>query len=133
MAHETGNWMWAEALQLLDRAERMQRGMFRPAPADRAPCWEPPVDVFETETELFVLVALPGVEAARVDVRCQGDVLVVEARRFLPADCERSEVRRLEIPQGRFQRSISLPCAHVTIASQDVRDGLLFVRLRKTP
>lgn len=131
-ARDPNDWMWERAAELLERTAWVQRRFFQ-APSQRGSAWEPPVDVFETETELFVLVALPGVEAARVDVRCQGDVLVVEARRFLPADCERSEVRRLEIPQGRFQRSITLPCAHVTIASQDVRDGLLFVRLRKTP
>lgn len=129
-ARDPNDWMWERAAELLERTAWVQRRFFQ-APSQRGSAWEPPVDVFESHDELFVLVALPGVDAARVEVRCQGDALVVEARRVLPPDCERAEVRRLEIPQGRFQRTIALPCAQVTIRAQDVKDGLLFVRLRK--
>jgi len=57
------DWMWSEACEMLARAERMHREVFRPvtAPA-RQPAWEPPVDMLETETEVLVLVGLPGVD-----------------------------------------------------------------------
>ena len=37
-------WMWSNAVDLLDAAERMQRQFFQIAPARSGPCWEPPVD-----------------------------------------------------------------------------------------
>ena len=66
MADYHRNWMWSEACEMLARAERMHRDFFRP-PRERArqPSWEPPVDVLETEREVLVLVALPGVKAER--------------------------------------------------------------------
>jgi HSP20 family molecular chaperone IbpA len=131
-SRDPNDWMWERAAELLERTAWVQRRFFQ-ASCQRGSAWEPPVDVFETTAELFVLVALPGVEAARVEVSCQGDVLLVEARRMLPSECERSEVRRLEIPQGRFQRRIPLPSPRVTLLAREVKDGLLFVRLRKEP
>ena len=68
--------MWSEAIEMLDRAERLHREMFRPARAgSRVPTWEPPVDVMETESAVIVLVALPGVEPGRIDVSLDRDVL----------------------------------------------------------
>src|SRR5262249_18730806 len=42
------SWMWSEAFEMLARAERLHREVFRPArsPA-RRPAWEPPVDMIE--------------------------------------------------------------------------------------
>ena len=58
------DWMWSEACEMLARAERLHRELFRPAGAQsRQPAWEPPVDILETEYEVLVLVALPGVDA----------------------------------------------------------------------
>ena len=44
------DWMWSEACEMLARAERMHRELFRPAGTQaRLPAWEPPVDILETE------------------------------------------------------------------------------------
>ena len=44
------DWMWSEAFALLERAERLHREVFRPVGSTaRAPAWEPPVDILETE------------------------------------------------------------------------------------
>ena len=59
-------WMWSEAVDMLARAERLHRQLFQPAAAPaRRPSWEPPVDVLETEREVVVIAALPGVDASR--------------------------------------------------------------------
>ena len=62
------DWMWSEALEMLARAERMHRDLFKPAIGKaRQPAWEPPVDILETESEVLALVALPGVNSESVE------------------------------------------------------------------
>ena len=60
MARTVADLMWADALARLARADRLHQEFFRPAPTG----WEPPVDLLETEQELILMAALPGVEAA---------------------------------------------------------------------
>ena len=63
------DWMWAQAVELIDEAERMHRQFFRLAGSERPQAvWEPPVDVFEDEREVVIVVALPGVPPERVEV-----------------------------------------------------------------
>ena len=60
------DWMWAQACDLIDQAERMHRQFFRlTAPGRSVAVWEPPVDVFEDEREIVIVVAMPGVAAER--------------------------------------------------------------------
>ena len=46
-------WMWAEACEMLTRAERLHRQFFQPARGGaQTPTWEPPADVVETDREV---------------------------------------------------------------------------------
>jgi|SRR5579862_8917581 len=126
------DWMWAQACELIEQAERMHRQFFRlstTAPARTV--WEPPVDVFEDEREWVIVVALPGVPAERVAVSMDAGALVVRAECPLPFASARRAVRQLEIPYGYFERRIPLPSAGLEAGTQESRDGLLIVRLRK--
>ena len=79
------DWMWTQAVELLEQAERMHRQFFRLSASERArPTWEPPVDVFEDDDGIVVIVALPGVPADRVEVTYEPGMLVVRAERPLP-------------------------------------------------
>jgi hypothetical protein len=55
---------------MIERAEQLQRRFFQPglAPAP-AVNWEPPVDVFESEQELTIVAALPGVDRRTSSLR----------------------------------------------------------------
>ena len=67
MADFPNSWMWSEACDMLARAERLHREFFQPVRSGlRTPSWEPPVDIIETERDVLVLVALPGVDPDRV-------------------------------------------------------------------
>ena len=125
-------WMWGEACDFIERAERMHRQFFRLA-ASEGPdaAWEPPVDVYESDDELVIVLALPGVRAANVEVSVQDSVLVVRAQRVPEADSSRLSVRHLEIPYGRFERRIALPAVALQASSQELNHGCLVVRLRK--
>src|SRR3954464_7108114 len=92
-------WMWSEACELLDQADRMHRQFFRLAASKRARAvWEPPVDIFEDEREVVIVMALPGVAPHGVEISLEAGVLVVRAERRIPYAGECCSVRRLEIP-----------------------------------
>ena len=93
--------------------------------------WEPPVDVFEDELEVVVLVALPGVPPHGIEVTTEAGELVVRAERSLPFAASPRAMRRLEIPYGYFERRIRLPGARLEAGTREFRDGCLILRLRK--
>jgi HSP20 family molecular chaperone IbpA len=124
-------WMWAEACEALSRAERMHREFFRlGAPATR-PQWEPPIDLFETEAELWIVVALPGVDAPSVEITAEDGVLVIAGERRAPAVQRAAVIHRIEIPQGHFERRVGLPPGRFELAQRELADGCLTLALRK--
>ena len=118
---------------MLARAERLHREFFRPAGlAARLPAWEPPVDILETEREVLVLVALPGVHPERVDAAIDGNDLVVAGTRVLPAELQTAVIHRLELPQGRFERRVRLPAGRYGAVRRSAVDGCLLIVLQKS-
>jgi HSP20 family molecular chaperone IbpA len=125
--------MWAEALDLLEQADRMHRQFFALTGSAGAQVrWEPPVDVVEGSNELVVTVALPGVAPERIELHLDNDGLVVSAVRPPPACSHSAIIRRLEIPYGRFERRIALPTGHYELLEQVSQNGCLQLRLRKS-
>ena len=131
MARDMRNWMWAEALALLDQAERVHRGTFRPGAARRTACWEPPVDVLETDGELWIQVALPGVTPEQLQVGIEGHALLVTGERTLPVPRGAGVIRRLEMPYGTFERRIDLPAGRYELVRRELTLGCLTLTLRK--
>lgn len=129
---DPSEWMWAQACDLIDEAERLHRRFFHLAGSARAQAlWEPPADVFEDESEIVVMVAMPGVPADRVQVTQEAGALVVRGLRPLPFTGARHAVRHLEIPYGAFERRIPLPNARVEVGTPELALGCLVLRLRK--
>lgn len=122
------DWMWSEACEMLARAERLHRGFFHPA---RAPVWEPPADVLETEHEVRVLMALPGVDPERVEAAIEGADLLVAGIRVLPPELRTAVIHRLELPQGRFERRLRLPAGRYSSVRRVMADGCLVIILEK--
>ena len=123
-------WMWIQACEVLDHAERLQRQFLRyTGPGVDAAVWEPPVDIHETGDGLSLLFALPGVVPEQIEVTLEPSALTVSARRpMLLSNRGDSVIRRLEIPHGRFIRRISL-AARMKVADTRYVNGLLEVRL----
>jgi len=90
--------MWAQAYDAMERAQRLHRQFFHRAPA--APCWEAPVDIFETNDALTIVIALPGVDPDQVQVTLSAGVLIVSGERPLPSGLKDAQIHRLEIPHG---------------------------------
>ena len=131
-ANDPARWMWAEACELIDQAERLQRQFFRPSTSQAAPAaWEPPADVYENEREVVIVIAMPGVTEERMLIISEPGVLVVRGSRPLPLAGRGHTVRRLEIPHGDFERRITLPPGRMELGSPELLHGCLIVRLRK--
>ena len=126
------DWMWSEACEMLARAERMHREVFRPGPTQaRLPAWEPPVDILETELEVLVLVALPGVEADNVQAVIEDGDLVIAGTRLVPKEWRTATIHRLELPQGRFFRRLRLPAGRYSSVRRAIAAGCLVISLQK--
>jgi len=126
-------WMWSEALEVLNRVERMHSQLFQPIqPAGRAVAWEPPVDLLETEEEVLILAALPGVNPDEVEAVIHDGHLSISGQRILPAELRRAAIHRLELPQGRFERHVALPAGRYDAVRRTSVNGCLVISLRKT-
>jgi HSP20 family molecular chaperone IbpA len=125
--------MWAEAVDMLDQAERLQRQFFRlAAGADREPPrWEPPVDVFAGEDEILIEVALPGVPEDRMELVIGPGELVIRGDRQLPARPGNARLQRLEIPYGRFERRLALGPGSWELVGRRLADGCLQLLLAR--
>ncbi|MEW6073476.1 MAG: Hsp20/alpha crystallin family protein [Planctomycetota bacterium] len=125
-------WMWERAREVIERADRMQKSFFQPGrPGSRRPSWEPPVDIFETATELWVQVALPGVEPDKVEVVLEHHHLAVSGERVLSQAFRTAAIHRLEIPHGRFERRVDLPPGRYQLVQRQLVLGCLFLNLTK--
>jgi HSP20 family protein len=132
--HDAELWMWSQACELLAEAGRMHGQFFRLAVTGATPAlWEPPIDVFEDEREIVVVVAMPGVAADRIEVSHEAGELIVRGTRPLPFEGPRFRLRQLEIPHGAFERRVALPPGQFEVGRPELAQGCLLLRLRKVP
>ncbi|MBX5453662.1 MAG: Hsp20/alpha crystallin family protein [Acidobacteriia bacterium] len=125
-------WFWTEACSFIERAERLHRSFFQPLHEDEVEIgWAPPVDVFESDEDLLIIVALPGVAPADIRAELNGDVLTIFGRRSLPDLPNGAYVHRMEIPHGRFLRRLRMPSPHMALKERGIENGCLILRLAK--
>ncbi len=127
MPSNASDVMWSEALAALARIDRLHRDFFRPDPNG----WEPPVDVLQTQDELVIMAALPGVSVDEVEIVVHEGSLAIVGTRPLPAFLRRARVLRMELPHGRFERRVAIPPGRYTLARRDLVDGLLVIALQR--
>jgi HSP20 family protein len=131
-SRDPNQWMWAQALEMLDEANRLQRRFFEVSVRPQAaPRWEPPVDIFESDDELWLFYALPGVATEQIEVGLEGAELVVRGERQLPRVAHTTKIRRLELPHGRFERRVALPSGRFELITQQLDRGCLVIGLRR--
>ncbi|MDQ4076920.1 MAG: Hsp20/alpha crystallin family protein [Chloroflexota bacterium] len=91
----------------------------------------PRADAWESEDEVTVEMALPGVSPENVDITVEQDTLTIQGT-FPPLDQNKHWILR-ERPHGTFQRRFNL---HVPVdvnnVSANYRNGLLILTLPKS-
>ena len=129
-ADDPRSWMWSEACAILDRAERLNRRFFEPDLSGTA-AWSPPVDVYETDREVWIMAAVPGVDAGNLTITIEGDTLILSGHRSLPTVARGAKIHRLEIPHGRFERRLRLVSSGLELRHRELVDGCLVIGLAK--
>jgi HSP20 family protein len=126
--HLNDTWMWDQARSLIDQADKLKNQFGKPGSGAG---WEPPIDIVETATELWILIALPGIREKEVKITFEGNMVKVSGERQMPTPFRRAIIHRMEIPNGRFERHISLPVECSRISRNQFTQGCLLVGLKK--
>lgn len=95
--------------------------------------WAPAMDLSENEQEIRVRVEVPGIEAERLDVTLEKNVLSISGSRE-ETTCEEGErFHRTERRSGSFVRRVALPVeVDAERIEAEVTNGVLMVRLPKS-
>ncbi len=126
------DWMWLQAIEMLEKAERFNRLFFQiQRSRARLPAWEPPVDMVETLNELHITAVLPGIRAEQVEVVIEGGMVRIAGERPPTVMPSTTQIHRLEIPFGRFERRIHLPPGRYELLHSEYQQGCLRISFRK--
>lgn len=91
----------------------------------------PPINVGATPEQVDVYVFVPGVDANKVEVSVQQNLLTISGSRDLAVDSQ-ADYYRHERFQGEFHRVIALPDdANPDLVDARYRDGVLHVTVKR--
>jgi HSP20 family protein len=92
--------------------------------------WRPRCDVYESGSDLVLCLELPGFEMSQIDVRLDGDELVVEGERKMDREQPGERFHRVERSYGKFARRFRVPSTvRRDAVNATYRDGVLRVVL----
>lgn len=92
-----------------------------------------PVDMYETDDNVLISAAVPGLKPEDVDISITGNTLTMKGEFRSKEEGKRGSVHFQERRYGKFQRSIALPTGVDTDAAEaEFEDGVLKVTLPKT-
>lgn len=117
-----------EVDRLFDELIHRPWGFARPS----ADLWNPPVDLYETETAFILEVDLPGIREEDVEVTVDKGDLVLRGTRTVSRTATQGNFHYQERRSGNFTRRLRLPAlvdqAHI---QAEVKHGVLRVTLPK--
>ncbi|RIK68133.1 MAG: molecular chaperone [Planctomycetota bacterium] len=114
--------------------ERFFTDPFGP-PMDRGQSlFGPRVDLAESDNEITVKAELPGINPKDVDLRVEGNVLMIRGEKKQEKEEQRRNYHYVERQYGSFQRSIPLPTGvDPDKVEAAYKDGVLTVTMAKRP
>ena len=96
------------------------------------PTWTPNLDMYETDEAVVVLLEVAGVDPNETEIRAEPHRLQVRGVRRERHGGGGRTYHALEVPYGRFERSVPLPPGLDTdAAAAGYHDGLLEITLPK--
>lgn len=92
----------------------------------------PQLDVHESEQELCITADLPGVAESDIDLRLEGDTLIIRGEKKQHQERDEKGYHVVERSSGAFQRGIRLPFeADPSKVTADYENGVLTVHVPK--
>jgi HSP20 family protein len=92
----------------------------------------PAVDMYQTDDEVVVRVAVPGFKPDDVQISVTGDLLTIRGETKEDEDTKEKAYHMREHRYGAFERTISLPTAVVSDKAQaEFENGILNITLPK--
>ena len=133
MSESPMNWL-ANIHDVQREMERLLEylGTSKPPRVLLAQMWEPAVDVYETGTEVVVLVELAGVKREMMELVVSGNALQLKGERRDTGQPGERTYYRMEIHKGHFEKLVPLPATvdpERTKASYE--EGLLVITMPK--
>ena len=117
--------------QLQGEVSRLFNGLLE-SPARTSQGWIPPLDVWETDSELVYSFDLPGMSEDQIQIEVQDDTLTISGERVRETKEHGDRFFRFERRYGSFARAVGLPVGvdEAKIEASYV-DGVLEVRVSK--
>ncbi|HTP01042.1 MAG TPA: Hsp20/alpha crystallin family protein [Anaerolineales bacterium] len=93
----------------------------------------PAVDMYQTDDDIVVKVAVPGIKPEDVQISITGDLLTIKGETKEETDNEEKSYHIRERRWGSFERTISLPTdVNSDKAQAEFENGVLKVTLPKS-
>jgi HSP20 family protein len=115
--------------------ERMRRAYQRVIGAPGSPNFvsrfmEPPVDIYQTDTDVVVVMEIAGIPDAEIELEVEGRSMCISGQRRPLGSLPGCVYSQMEIPHGAFRRDLLLPAEVNAQAAKAVyKDGILQLRL----
>jgi len=127
---------WEPARDMMTLREAMDRlfddAFTRPLSLSGNGWSVPAVDMYQTDNEIVVKAALPGIKADEVQINITGDVLTLKGEVKQQEDVKEKAYHIHEQRWGTFERTLVLPANVVADkAKADFENGILTITLPK--
>lgn len=92
----------------------------------------PAVDVWEDDNNVYVETPLPGIDAEKINIAIENDVLTIEGGQEKKSEVDEKNYYRREVRYGSFHRAVALPAAvKGDEAKAEYADGVLKISIPK--
>ena len=98
--------------QFQEQIHRLMGDLFkdvRPLGYQPDQSFNPPMDIFETEDHLVVIMEIAGMEKENIHVTFEKETLSISGTRAEPSSSPKTRLHQMEIDYGRFQRTLRIP------------------------
>ncbi len=100
----------------------------------RPETWNPSVDILEKDGNLVLRAELPGMTEKQIDLKLEGDTLILKGERKMESEDKKKNYHRVESFYGSFTRTFRLPeTVDTDKINAEYKNGMLTVTLPQKP
>lgn len=127
---------WEPAREMMSLREAMDRlfddAFTRPLRISGNNWSVPAVDMYQTDDEVVVKAALPGIKPDEVQINVTGEMLTIKGETSQKEEVKEKAYHLREQRWGAFERSVALPTAVIADkAKAEFENGILTITLPK--